>query len=91
MVGAYLVLLSYHLLRKPVKGAQAAGLRKPALLHARPIARKRYLSLDWRMAYGGSIPRLGFGSVYRGWVSEYSESRLSRDFSFVPNELSGDL
>jgi O-antigen ligase len=42
MVGAYLVLLSYHLLRTPVTGAQAAGLRKPALLHARPIARKRY-------------------------------------------------
>ena len=40
MVGAYLVLLGYHMLRMPVRGPQAAGPRKPA---ARPIAPKRYL------------------------------------------------
>jgi O-antigen ligase len=44
MVGAYLVLLSYHLLRTPVSGPQAAGPRKPALLQARVVARKRYLT-----------------------------------------------
>jgi O-antigen ligase len=43
MVGAYLVLLGYHMLRTPVRGPQAAGPRKPALLQARPIAPKRYL------------------------------------------------
>jgi O-antigen ligase len=42
MVGAYLVLLGYHMLRMPVRGPQAAGARKPALLHARPIGRKRH-------------------------------------------------
>jgi hypothetical protein len=43
MIGAYLVLLSYHLLRTPVRAPQASGPRKPALLQARPIAPKRYL------------------------------------------------
>ena len=43
MVGAYLVLLSYHLLRAPARGPQGTGSRKPALLQARPVAPKRYL------------------------------------------------
>ena len=43
MVGAYLVLLGYHMLRMPVRGTQSAGPRKRAVLQARPIAPKRYL------------------------------------------------
>jgi hypothetical protein len=42
MWGAYLVLLSYHLLRAPVPGTQSAGLRKPAVLQPKRIA-KRHL------------------------------------------------
>jgi O-antigen ligase len=41
MWGAYLVLLSYHLLRTPVPGTQPADARKPAILHPRRIAYKR--------------------------------------------------
>ena len=44
MIGAYLVLLSYRMLRTPVRAPRASGRRKPPLLQARPISPKRYLA-----------------------------------------------
>jgi O-antigen ligase len=43
MWGAYLILLSYHLLRTPVPGTQSAVVRRPAVLHPRRIAYKRHV------------------------------------------------
>ena len=42
MWGAYLVLLSYHLLRTPVPGTQSASVHKPPVLYPRRIV-KRYV------------------------------------------------
>jgi hypothetical protein len=41
MWGAYLILLSYHLLRTPIPGTQSAGVRKPGVLYPKRITYKR--------------------------------------------------
>jgi O-antigen ligase len=41
MWGAYLILLSYHVLRTPAPGAQSAGVRRPAVLKPRRIVYRR--------------------------------------------------
>jgi hypothetical protein len=43
MWGAYLVLLSYHLLRTPVPGTQSGGLSKPAVRYPRRIAKRNFV------------------------------------------------
>ena len=41
MWGAYLILLSYHLLRTPVPGTQSSDVHKPAVLYPKRISYKR--------------------------------------------------
>jgi hypothetical protein len=53
MWGAYLILVSYHLLRTPVSGTPSTGARKPAVLYPKRISYKAHVN-----------PRLG-NSLHR--------------------------